>query len=101
MQIQITTNAGDIAARLMLFRPLMQAALFDAMGRSLDDMQQYAVNFMWSNFKNPTGPLEDAFYQVIEATGDGITGSLINPSPYAWRREAGFSGMTDSLGRYF
>src|SRR5712691_5153208 len=101
MQIQITSNASDITARLTLFRPLMQAELFDAMGRSLDDMQNYAVDFMYSNFKAPSGELENAFYQVVEDTGDTVTGSLINPSAYAWRREKGFSGMTDSLGRYF
>jgi hypothetical protein len=27
--------------------------------------------------------------------------TVFNDSPYAWRREEGFSGMTDSLGRYF
>jgi hypothetical protein len=101
MQIRIETNAGEIAARLGTFPDILKGQLFDAMGRALDGMQYYAVDFMYSNFKAPTGNLEGKFYQVIEDTGSGVDGSLVNPESYAWRREAGFSGMTDSLGRFY
>ncbi len=101
MQIRITSNASEVAAKLQTFPVLLKGHLFDAMGRTLDGMQYYAVDFMYSNFKNPQGPLEDAFYQVIEDTGSGVQGQLVNPMVYAWRREKGFSGMTDSLGRYY
>ena len=88
-------------AQLSAFDALLAPALLDATGKSLEAVQSYAVDYMESTFMNPTGELEGAFYQVIELVGSSIEGKLINPSAYAWRRDRGFSGMTDSLGRYF
>lgn len=99
MQIRLSTNASEVSDKLMTFPAILHGQLFDAVGRGLDAMQQYAVDYMYANFKNPQGPLESAFYQVIEDTGDGVKGELINPESYAWRREKGFVGQYDSLGR--
>lgn len=49
-------------------------------------------------FVNPTGQLASTINEVI------VTEYLAHinvESPYAWRRERGFSGMTDSLGRFY
>lgn len=99
MQIRLSTNASEVSDKLMSFPAILHGQLFDAVGRSLDAMQNYAVGYMYSNFKNAQGPLEDAFYQVIEDTGEGVQGELVNPMAYAWRRQAGFVGQYDSLGR--
>jgi hypothetical protein len=57
---------------------------------------------MYATFINPeAGTLETNFTQDVEETGNGVKGYLINDSPYAWRREEGFSGKTDSLGRFY
>jgi hypothetical protein len=98
LRFKLTTNIANLTARLASFGSLNEANMTDAMGRSLDDLQNEAVNYMYATFMNPTGPLEDAFYQVI-TPGVTTEGELINPSSYAWRREKGFEGMYDSLGR--
>lgn len=54
------------------------------------------------HFQYKTGALESHFAgQVTSWTFPVISGVMFNDSPYAWRRDRGFSGMTDSLGRYF
>ena len=69
-----------------------------AMGQSLDDLEGAAQDEMWSEFINPQGPLENAFEKWVYGWDEA---ELVNPSPYAFRRNYGFSGMTDSLGRFF
>ncbi|MGH7748879.1 MAG: hypothetical protein ACREQ5_29570 [Candidatus Dormibacteria bacterium] len=83
--------------RLLEFDGIFEPALSKATSLSLDGIESAAQTYMWGTFINPTGPLEDAFEKSIE---DGI-GVLANTSPYALRRNDGFSGMTDSLGRYY
>lgn len=72
-----------------------------AMEDSLGLLQNEAVNFMFATFKDPQGDLEGAFIQTITPEAQGIEGKLENPLAYAWRREKGFSGMTDAIGRYY
>jgi hypothetical protein len=69
-----------------------------AMGETLDELEYYAQEWMWAKFENPQGPLEDAFEKAVYGPREA---EIDNPMPYAWRREKGFTGMTDSLGRYF
>lgn len=73
---------------------------YDAMGQSLDGVQNYAVNFMFATFKNPSGKLEGNFIQTISPGINSIQGELANPTDYAWRRNSGFHG-TDALGRHY
>jgi len=61
-------------------------------------LTQAAVANTWEVFANPTGALASTIGIVVESPFEIIVGS---ESPYAARREYGFSGMTDSLGRYF
>jgi hypothetical protein len=52
----------------------------------------------WSAFANPTGQLADSIYfYVISPTEVAVAVGV----PYAQRRERGFSGMTDALGRFY
>lgn len=53
---------------------------------------------MGERFKNPTGVLASSLYQVKDSPFEVTIGS---DEPYAARRNWGFSGMTDSLGRYY
>jgi len=50
------------------------------------------------NWQNPTGALEGSIQVVMQDAYDALIGSDL---PYANRREFGFSGMTDSLGRFY
>lgn len=80
------------------FDAVLEPAFRKAMDTSTSMMQAFASDYMWSHFNNPTGPLEDA---MQSETISGYQGVVWNESPYAFRREYGFSGKTDSLGRFF
>ncbi len=99
--LEMRSNGREVVARLANFRELLTPALLEAESKSLDAVQHSAVDYMYSQMIDPQGPLEDAFYQVIEVGANSISGQLVNPLDYAWRQEEGFSGMTDSLGRFF
>lgn len=68
---------------------------------SLERLRQVATNTMQTEFQHPSGALAGAFVRPITSYHFPIEGALENPKPYAWRREEGFSGMTDSLGRHY
>jgi hypothetical protein len=81
--------------RMLVFGPTFMHSIETAIDLSLDGIISAAQTYMWATFINPTGPLEDAFEKDIE----GTNGILSNPMAYAWRRNDGFVGMVDSLGR--
>jgi hypothetical protein len=83
---------------LGLFSVLLEPPMEMAVKESIDKLASDAAVYMWQNFKNPTGPLEGS---LETAMLDRMAGWIFTVSPYAWRREEGFSGMTDSLGRFF
>jgi hypothetical protein len=84
--------------KILEFDALLQVNFLEAMNTSLDWLEISAQARMWAEFQNPTGALEGAFEKTIYGWDEG---ELANPSPYAFRREYGFSGMTDSLGRFY
>lgn len=61
------------------------------------DLQNKIERYGSAQFKNPTGRLASSFRETTLAGGVEVGSDL----PYARRREFGFSGMTDSLGRYY
>lgn len=81
--------------RLLVFGDYFEPQITHAIDLSLDGIISAAQTYMWATFINPTGPLEDAFEKTIE----GTNGILSNPMIYAWRRNDGYVGMVDSLGR--
>jgi phage gpG-like protein len=52
------------------------------------------------NWKNPSGDLEDSI-ATDSSVPNNWTAIVGTSLPYGRRREFGFSGLTDSLGRYF
>lgn len=103
--IIITSNAWEVADKLGVLQTLLIPNLMVAMSQSLDWLEYKAVNYMFTHFEfNPrpsTGVLEGGFIHTITPAIDSLTGELSNPVAYAWRREEGFTGMTDSLGRTY
>jgi hypothetical protein len=70
-------------------RALFEAAEIVAMDAKLNT---------WNVFAHPTGQLED----TIEAVSLGPWEAAVDvTAPYAARREFGFSGHTDALGRHY
>ena len=103
MAKNLITIALDPAAlrrirSLLEFEAVLSPHLIEAHKESLTDLYYQALGWMQVSFQEPTGQLEDAFEQ--EVFGPNIS-ELRNPLDYAWRRERGFSGMTDSLGRFY
>jgi len=101
----ITINLGFDAASIARARRMADfeswlAALYqtEAMPRSLDELEQAAQASMLASFKNPTGNVETKFRKYVRTPWRGILG---NYEPYARRLNYGFSGKTDSLGRYY
>ena len=86
------------AARMANFETLLYPNLTIAMGESLDDIEFHAQEWMYGHFMNPLGPLEEAFTKHVYG---GYSAELWNDLPYAQRRNYGFSGMYDSLGRFY
>jgi hypothetical protein len=101
--MKIKLSLPDLAALREFdnWRDVLQKYIWDATHESLDDLEIYAQSYMYANFIDAQGPLETNFTQDTETTDKTIKGYLSNDSPYAFRREYGFSGKKDSLGRKF
>lgn len=78
---------------LRLF-PLMM----EAERQNVADIKRLAQNEMWAGFQNPTGALENNFGTYVYGPYEA---EVENDMPYAVRRNYGFSGKTDALGRYY
>ena len=101
MNISMAFDPASMAKLERMLHVNFGIVYYGAMSESVQLLENTAVDYMFSTFKNPTGELEGAFIQTITPGLDSIEGKLENPSSHAWRRQAGFSGMTDSLGRFF
>lgn len=98
MTIKLDARSLEEIAHLADFEARSYPFLREAMAQSLTTLQSEATNWMWAHFANPTGALESAWAPSIQGPYLGI---LENTSPYGQRRNFGFSGMTDALGRYY
>ena len=65
---------------------------------TLAALQRESVDYMDATFHNPTGQLADSLEPQMFSPWEG---QLATNMPYGRRREWGFSGMTDSLGRLY
>jgi len=88
---------ADSLAKIQQFsdwQPMLEEELLKAHDKA-DSLIQYqakkVVPYQSGELASHFGVEVDSPYQS----------SVFNDSPYAWRRERGFSGMTDSLGRYY
>jgi hypothetical protein len=92
-------EAARVRAVLSRFPVTADPYLRQAMELSLTELQYRADQQMMSGFtQNSPGGLASTLQTVVHGPFQGEMGTN---SPYAWRRDRGFSGMTDSLGRYY
>lgn len=102
LNLKFVTNVADISAALDRFPVAAGTRMLPAMSELINKGEVIATTRMFQKFKHPTGDLEAAWIQTSVQDGDThVTGLLENYSPYAKRRNYGFSGRTDSLGRYY
>lgn len=100
MMFTVSFDPGSLEAlaRLagfgVLLNPNIQASLTEA-GTLLTNA---AVANTWQVFANPTGELASTIYPWLVSPSQM---EIRAGSPYGRRREEGFSGMTDSLGRTY
>lgn len=98
ISVEFNQDALQRIQGLAAFQSILAPHLILAHEESLNDLQTGALDWMHANFQESTGQLEGAFVQQV--SGPDLS-ELSNPEDYAWRREKGFSGMTDSLGRFY
>lgn len=99
MNITILLDPNSQAATARLLDPeLLDPAIINILDQSTENLQQAATSYMYATFINPGSGVENAW--EVERDGTFLS-SLTNTAPHARRLNEGFSGMTDSLGRYF
>ena len=88
----------QVAAKLIGAGPHLNDEMYLAMNDIEEELITDAQGFMF--WKDPTGTLEESIAtdSYVPDAWHAVVGSS---EPYAHRREYGFSGMTDSLGRYY
>jgi len=86
------------AQKLASWPVIFDVRLAEATKASLSDLHIAAAAQMQAKFKNPTGTLEGSLQEILDSPTQGQMGTDL---PYGPRRNWGFSGMTDSLGRYY
>jgi hypothetical protein len=91
---------GSLAeiAQMYGFKTLLEPEVQAAMAQAGQLLAQAAVANTWQVFENPSGALAGTITPVLDSPYEVQIGS---DSPYARRREYGFSGKTDSLGRFY
>src|SRR5882757_4015497 len=94
MKLRIDANLLSAARAMESWKPTLEKHLQLAMIFSLAGVQSDARAF--APFQ--TGALSDSIQKEIPTP---YIGTVFTDSPYGWRREEGFSGMTDSLGRFY
>jgi hypothetical protein len=77
---------------------MFQSSVQQALERSSVVLETTATGFMWDHFQNPTGELENSW---VTGVLDWNQAYLDNTADYARRRNFGFSGHTDALGRFY
>jgi hypothetical protein len=93
-------DPGSLAelTRLEGFGALLDPQITAALTKAGELIVTTARANTWAVFANPTGQLADSIYfWVVSPTEVDIAVGV----PYGRRRELGFSGMTDSIGRYY
>lgn len=101
MNINFEPDLIGVMSQFQQFDDILKKHIAIATEKAASKIGSFQVDYMWANFKDPKGPLE-------EAVGVRIVHEYmawIGPDPgeaasvYAWRRDRGFVGKFDSLGR--
>lgn len=93
-------DPGSLAALTKLegFAALLNPEVTKALTQAGELLVTTAQANTWTVFANPTGRLASSIYFYVVSP---MEVDLAVAVPYGRRREYGFSGMTDSLGRFF
>jgi hypothetical protein len=100
MDFNISMDPGSLSALTQLqgFAGLLNPAVVEGLRQSGVLLVNAAQANTWNVFANPTGDLADSIYfYVISPTEVAVAVGV----PYGRRRENGYSGFTDALGRYY
>lgn len=94
---RFTPNLASIVSQFLGMPFVFESAMTRAQEESADILiSSMQGNMAW---ENPTGALEASL--ASRPTGVPFETMVGPDTPYDRRREYGFSGMTDSLGRYY
>src|SRR5258708_2899156 len=90
-------SLAEIAA-LEMFPVYVKLTTDAALFEGAKIFAQAAIDNTWAGFMNPTGQLASDIVAIMDGQGSSsVTSGII----YGMRREYGFSGLTDSLGRTY
>lgn len=103
MQIGISFEPDliGVMSQFSGFDAILKKHIAIATEKSAGKIGDFQVQYMWSEFQNPTGPLEDSV--SVRMVTEYL--AWIGPDPgdpasaYAWRRDRGYVGQYDVLGR--
>lgn len=100
LQFHATIEGLEKLQKLQNWQPVLEEWLTIAERLSLRDLKEEAKSE--TLFMHPTGKLESRFLEPLYSTSlPTISGAVTNDSPYAFRREYGFSGQSDAIGRFY
>lgn len=97
---RLSFDPGSLSkiTHLIGFEALLNPEITAALTQSGELLVTTAQTNTWSVFANPTGALAGSIYFYVISPMEVAVAVGV---PYGRRREYGFSGMTDSLGRHF
>lgn len=100
MDLTIKLNDASLQSieRMSAYPSILEPQLHFAMEHSVELLRKKAIDFADSEFQQTTGRFTGSLQTVVDSP---YQAQLWSDAPYAQRLEFGFSGMTDSLGRYF
>jgi len=96
LDIQFDPSSMASIARLLSFDLMLEEEMAPSMEEAGQIVTEAAQANTWTAFQNPIGKLAGSIEPVMVSPMEvGISVGV----PYGFRREYGFVGMTDSLGR--
>jgi len=96
LDIQFDPSSMASIARLLSFDLMLEEEMAPSMEEAGQIVTEAAQANTWTAFQNPIGKLAGSIEPVMVSPMEvGISVGV----PYGFRREHGFVGMTDSLGR--
>ncbi|HET8910673.1 MAG TPA: hypothetical protein VFN23_04370, partial [Ktedonobacteraceae bacterium] len=96
MAISFQPDLIGVMSQFSQFEATLKKHIAIATEKSAGRLGDQMIEHM--TFVNPTGQLADSIEVQMQSEYLAWVGS---PLPYSWRRDRGFSGMTDSLGRFY
>ncbi len=98
LDIQFDPSSMASIARLLSFDVMLEEEMAPANQEAIDIVTQAAQANTWTAFQHPTGQLAGSLAGVLISPWEAAMTAGV---PWAWRRERGYSGMTDALGRFY